>query len=482
MKKFLTIYRPAFTQRFWFKLTIVYTVCAVFGIKSLMSAFDIMIHYRHFSEAMQPAALLATVTERIKPLRRLIEIGVLASQDIADAPEIIDDLMMRENLDDNSVADHIRVSSDPTASFVVFDDHDHPITQRMDSADESIITLLTAHRAAVAGGEAFVPEHLPHSVYINIPLSSRDPTSKGRVALIVTAKFSLAKKFNSDEDWISALIPYVITLCIVLSGYLASINLVRRLRHITSVSSAWREGDLDRRIMDSEADELSEHSQHLNKMAGQLKELLGLKQEAAIQDERTRMARELHDTVKQNLFALSLQLAAINAKAPDLGEAKQNLLESRSILKQAQEQLVGVISELRMIGPQQEGTAMNLKILCENLERKFNVRIPCIVAPDLRLPDSQFFVLSRVVQESVTNAIRHGNATQVFIHLAQSASHFELLIKDDGRGFKPTQPTLGSGIVSMRERAASLPAGTFSIETSENLGTAIAMTWEGKRQ
>lgn len=478
MKKFIASCRPAFTKRFWFKLTLVYTVVSIFGIKSLMSVFDTIIHYQHFNEAMQPTAVLQTVTERLKPIRRLIESAALDTQDIADAPEIIDDLMMRENLDDNAVADHIRSSSDPTASYVVFDENDRPITQRLMRADERIIVLLLTPRSAVSGGEAFVPENLPHSVFINIPLSFREPTKKGRIALTITAKFSIAKQFYRDEDWVSELMPFVITLCIVMSGYFASKNFVRRLRHITSVSSAWREGDLDRRIMDNDADELSEHSHNLNVMAGQLKELLGLKQEAAIQDERTRMARELHDTVKQNLFALALQLAAINAKAPDLGDAKPNLLESRLILKQAQEQLVGAIAELRTIGPKQVGTTANLLTLCDNLERKFNVHIHCVVPPDLMLSDSQFFVVSRVIQESVTNAIRHSNAKEIKIRLVKSGTRFELLIKDDGVGFNQTLPTVGTGILSMRERAVSLPAGTFSIETAVSQGTTIVMTWE----
>lgn len=482
MKNLIASYRPAFTKRFWFKLTIVYTVVSVFSISTMMSVFDTINHYHDFNEAMQPASVLNAVTERLKPIQRLIESGALDTQDIANTTELIDDLMKRENLDNNSVVDSIRASSEPTASHVVFDENDHPLEQRLKHADERGIALLMTHRTAVAGGEAFVPNDLPHSVFINIPLSSREPATKGRIALLVTAEFSIAKQLHNDEDWFSALIPFAISLCIVVSGYLVSKNFIRRLRHITSVSGAWRDGDLDRRIIDDEADELSEHSQHLNSMAGQLKELLGLKQEAAIQDERTRMARELHDTVKQNLFALSLQLAAINAKAPDLGEAKPNLSEARSILKQAQEQLVGVISELRMIGPQQEGSAVNLLTLCKNLERKFNMPIRCVVPPDLRLPDSQFFVLSRVIQESVANAIRHGHAKHVVISLTQSASRFELQIKDDGKGFSPTLPTAGTGILSMRERAASLPTGTFSIETAVDQGTAIAMTWQEQNQ
>ena len=186
-----------------------------------------------------------------------------------------------------------------------------------------------------------------------------------------------------------------------------------------------------------------------------------MKQEAAIQDERTRMARELHDTVKQNLFALALQLAAINAKAPDLGEAKANLGEARSILKQAQEQLVGVISELRIIGPQQKGTAANLLALCENLERKFNVPIHCVIPPDLMLPDSQFFVVSRVIQESVTNAIRHGKATVIIIRLVLSGTRVKLRIEDDGTGFNQTLPTAGTGILSIASAPNHFPLARF---------------------
>ncbi|MFA6094326.1 MAG: histidine kinase [Candidatus Paceibacterota bacterium] len=479
MIKITASYRPAFTKRFWFKLTIVYTVVSVFGIKAVLSVFDTLNHYHDFNEAMQPASVLEEARERLKPIRRLIESGALSTQDIADTPEIIDDQMFRVSMKRaHSVAAHIRASSDPKLSYVVFDGNDRPIAKYLKRDDQHSIALLMAHRAPVVGGEAIVPDDLPDSVYINIPLSSREPTTKGRIALLITAKFSLAKLFNRDEDLISTLMPLVITLCIVLSGYLASKNFVRRLRHITSVSSAWREGDLDHRIIDNVSDELSEHSQNLNAMAQELKELLGLKQETAIQDERTRMARELHDTVKQNLFALSLQLAAINSKALDLGEAKQNLAEARHILKQAQEQLVGVISELRTIGPKQEGTAANLLALCENLERKFNVLVHCVIPPDLKLTNSQFFVVSRVIQESVTNAIRHGKAVEIIIRLVHSETGFNLRIEDDGMGFNPILPTTGTGILSMRERAASLPVGTFAIETAAGQGTTIVITWE----
>jgi NarL family two-component system sensor histidine kinase LiaS len=334
------------------------------------------------------------------------------------------------------------------------------------------------NRVPIPGGEAFVPDAFPDSVFLNIPLSSREPASKGRIAVLFTAKYCISRQLGNKDEWITAVTHIVIlTLSIVMSGYLASKNFIKRLRHISSVSDSWSEGDFDRRILDTSADELSAHSRHLNIMAQQLKELLGLKQQAAIQNERTRMARELHDTVKQNLFALSLQLTAINAKAPDLGGTKQNLSESRNILKQAQEQLVGVISELQFTNQSAE-VVMNLKSLCENLERKFNVVIHRFTQQDLVLPDNQIFIVSRIIQESIANAKRHGNAKEITISLIKSTTCFELQIKDDGRGFNINIPTAGMGILSMRENAASLPAGTISIETALGRGTSIAVIWE----
>jgi NarL family two-component system sensor histidine kinase LiaS len=479
MKKIIASYRPEFSKRFWFKLTFVYMVVTLFGVSLTLVIIDSITNYRNFNETMQPAYILSTVTEHLKPLQRLIDSGALDAKDITKAPDVFEELMMRKSSKlSNSFLNRISTVSDPSADYVVFDENDHPILQAMDNDDESSIKFLMTHRLAISGGEAFVPDNFPHSIFLNIPLSSREPASKGRIAVLLTAKYSIARQFGNNDEWITVIMEIVIiTLSSVMSGYLVSKNFIQRLRHMSSISGSWSEGDFDRRIQDNYADELSAHSRHLNVMAQQLKELLGLKQQAAIQDERTRMARELHDTVKQNLFALSLQLTAINAKAPDLGETKQNLFESRNILKQAQEQLVGVISELRFTNQSAE-VVMNLKSLCENLECKFNVVIHQFIQHDLMLPDNQIFVVSRIIQESIANAKRHGNAKEINISLVKSTTCFELQIKDDGLGFNRNLPTAGMGIPSMRENAATLPSGTVSIETAMGRGTSITVFWE----
>lgn len=479
MKKIIASYRPEFSKRFWFKLTVVYMVVTLFGVSLTMFIIDSITNYRNFNETMQPAYILSAVTEHLKPLQRLIDSGALDAKDITKAPDVFEELVTRKSSKLNSsLLNRIRTVSDPSADYVVFDENNRPLLQAMDNDNESNINFLMTHRVPIPGGEAFVPDDFPDSVFLNIPLSSREPASNGRIAVLFTAKHSIARQLGNNDDWISVITEIVIiTLSSVMSGYLASKNFIQRLRHMSSVSGSWSEGDFDRRIMDTSADELSSHSRHLNVMAQQLKELLGIKQQAAVQDERTRMARELHDTVKQNLFALSLQLAAIKAKAPDLGEAKQHLSESRNILRQAQEQLVGVISELRFTDQSAE-VVMNLKSLCESLERKFNVVIHRFIQPNLMLPDNQIFSVSRIIQESIANAKRHGNAKEINISLVKSAMFCKLQIKDDGRGFNQNLPTTGMGIPSMRESAATLPAGMILIESALGLGTSIAVIWE----
>ena len=139
--------------------------------------------------------------------------------------------------------------------------------------------------------------------------------------------------------------------------------------------------------------------------------------------------------------------------------------------------MVVVIWEVEIIGPIKAEDARSLKTLCENLGRKVNVVMNRSIQPELMMPDNKICVVSRIIQESVTNAIRHGNAKRIDINLAASKTRFELLIKDDGVGFNQTLPTAGTGILSMRERAASLPGGTFSIEAAVGRGTAISIKW-----
>ncbi|MGB3225638.1 MAG: hypothetical protein WBB23_22810, partial [Desulforhopalus sp.] len=195
MKKIIELYRPEFSKRFWFKLTIVYLVVTLLGISLTLFILGSIINYHKFNKTMQPDYILGAFTEHLKPLQRLIDSGALDVKDIIKEPDIFRELMMRKSSKLNSsFLNRIRTVSDPSADYVVFDENDRPLLQEIDSDDESSIKFLMTHRVSTRGGEAFVPDDFPDTVFLNIPLSSREPALNGRIAVLLTAKYSIARQ------------------------------------------------------------------------------------------------------------------------------------------------------------------------------------------------------------------------------------------------------------------------------------------------
>src|SRR5262249_41220198 len=133
-----------------------------------------------------------------------------------------------------------------------------------------------------------------------------------------------------------------------LTGVLISRNLTRRLRHITQAADAWSRGELAVVVSDPERDEVGQLARDLNRMAAQIQALLVTRNELAVVEERNRLARELHDSVKQQVFAAALLMrAARTLVGRDPATAAQHLAEAEALAGQAQEELVALIRALR---------------------------------------------------------------------------------------------------------------------------------------
>jgi NarL family two-component system sensor histidine kinase LiaS len=131
-------------------------------------------------------------------------------------------------------------------------------------------------------------------------------------------------------------------------GYLTARGLTRRIEKLSTASDAWSRGDFSAVVEDRSNDELGQLSQHLNMMAEQLENLLQKQQELAGLEERNRIARELHDSVKQQVFATTMQVAAARRLLPgDVEAAMKHLSEAEKISLQSQEELAALIQELR---------------------------------------------------------------------------------------------------------------------------------------
>jgi NarL family two-component system sensor histidine kinase LiaS len=123
-------------------------------------------------------------------------------------------------------------------------------------------------------------------------------------------------------------------------GYFTARGLTKRLRTLSRAADSWSKGSFSIIVQDRSEDELGQLAQHLNQMAEHLQNLLQTRQELATLDERNRLARELHDSVKQQVFATSMQVGAARASIDQDPQAAQaHLAEAEQLSRQAQKEL-----------------------------------------------------------------------------------------------------------------------------------------------
>src|SRR5205807_4599506 len=124
----------------------------------------------------------------------------------------------------------------------------------------------------------------------------------------------------------------------------------RRLKNLTAAASRWSRGDFSTPAEDTSEDELGQVTQQLNLMAEQVQNLLQARQKLATLEERNRLARDLHDSVKQQVFAVAMQIGATRLLIQrDTAAAEVRLNEAQKLVRQAQQELTSLIRELRPV-------------------------------------------------------------------------------------------------------------------------------------
>lgn len=201
-------------------------------------------------------------------------------------------------------------------------------------------------------------------------------------------------------------------------------------------------------------------------------------QEAAIREERNRIARDLHDSIKQQLFSLSASLAAAQVRWDDDRDgARQALDDARRSAQEASAEMRALLQQLRPAALAGAGLPQALAEQCEALQYRTGAKVHCDLSeapgPD-RLPAGAAEGLFRIAQEALNNIARHAGAQEVFVRLrtvAEPLDALELEIADDGRGFDPAGAS-GMGLANMRERARELGA-RLELLTSSGQGTRV---------
>jgi signal transduction histidine kinase len=190
--------------------------------------------------------------------------------------------------------------------------------------------------------------------------------------------------------------------------------------------------------------------------------------------ERSRLARELHDETGQALTSILLGLRGIRA-ARTADEAERVEADLRELVVQALQDVRSLAVELRPAALDDFGLVPALERLAETFSERSG--ITTVVEPNLgsgRLPSEAETMLYRLVQEALTNVVKHSEATQVSIILTRRDGGVNALIEDNGSGFDTDVVGNGAlGLVGMRERVALL-GGTLKVESSPGGGTTLA--------
>jgi two-component system sensor histidine kinase UhpB len=193
----------------------------------------------------------------------------------------------------------------------------------------------------------------------------------------------------------------------------------------------------------------------------------------AQEDERARVARDLHDEVNQSLTGLLLHLEAARRDAPP--QLVPELTETKALANRAMDELLDVARQLRPTALDDLGLAAALTAHVEELRRRTGIETSFAVDGELSDLDGEAqLVLYRVAQEALSNAARHSGAEHIDVRLRRAGSRVELTVSDDGRGFSFDEAEGGLGIAGMRERAL-LVGGEVEIESRPGTGTTVKL-------
>jgi len=266
----------------------------------------------------------------------------------------------------------------------------------------------------------------------------------------------------------------------VLFGFLTTRGVVQRLRRLGSTSAKLADGDLTQRVNPGRSDEVGQLERDFNHMAERLQGAVSqermLAEKSARLAERSRISRELHDSISQDLFSLSLLASGLEKALPNDSPVRAEVRTLAETVASANREMRALLLELRPTTLEEKGLVPALEELVSTYAVRLGINVEADLHPVRMNPAAELAAL-RIAQEGVANAVKHAQAKTIRLSLQGNGTGAEISVTDDGRGFDVSANgrSAGLGLRLMRERVEEL-GGTLSIASSPETGTVIKAT------
>ncbi len=273
---------------------------------------------------------------------------------------------------------------------------------------------------------------------------------------------------------------FVISAAILATVLVNGFVLRRRFAGLQQLIDTMEQVDLSRpgvRVAEAEADseEVARLNQAFNRMLARIEDERAAVASAVLkaqEDERARLARDLHDEVNQALTGVLLRLQATVQDAP--AELRDELRETQRVAAQAMDELRGLAHELRPTALDDHGVSAALRTQIEEFQTKTGVPTTLDLSGNVdEFREDEQLVVYRVVQEALSNAARHAGATKVHVEVRRKGGRGVVRVIDDGRGIDLDKGA-GHGLTGMRERALQA-GGRLDVHSALGAGTTVEL-------
>ena len=353
-------------------------------------------------------------------------------------------------------------------------------------AGMSVSTLLPEQMRAIdqalAGQTSTGMEHLSSVTlrYTTEPVWSKDRRPIGAIFLQAPEpeRGSILSAFGSLLlDFTNLVLLLLVTPIGVFFGWITTRGLVRRIQRLVVATTQFSGGDYTQRVESRQQDEIGQLERQFNQMAEQLMENISRRQHLAEQNarlaERSRISRELHDVISQDLFSLSMLAGGLQSAVPTDSPFQRQINTLELTTNKMIREMRALLLELRPTSLEH----LSLDEALAELAAAYRTRLGISITIDVTnrpLEARIEHALFRITQEALSNAARHAHATVITLALAHCGEAIELCIHDNGRGFNTEDPSLrhGLGLHLLQERVEELH-GSLQLESSPGMGTTL---------